>query len=739
MCQSVVTIMRDFQWAMSAWLVRAKKALEIVSYDVVSTTIADPGTPLRMREAAAAVDSQMGRPSFMSCGAWAVPADTVRSRGLSAVVSPDAAQTARAASTRFSTKGIVKCADRGGPPPKTTIASICTFRTSRRASGRVSVDILLLLLCVKKCLFSDASNTSVTIDTTTRGRHHKCCNAPRFSLFSNIFLTTKKKNSSPMYDEENRKKSESCCQRRYEMRLGIMVLVSTSTSSAAVAFFSPVVSPRPVVGRQMMGESEIDALVLRRCELRRGKFFEQADEILLELNEAGVKVIDGKDGGSQWRLEADVAALPDVLALAKRAREATILEASDAAAAKIAGKCAREAKSALKNRTFLPATHLPGRRSADAAFQFAMAGCGDEELFDRLADCAKREAERAYGKSSSSWKGVRMNALQALEKLAAAGVPRTHDVFKNYSSDEHQTSLLQEASETFYFSGRSKLWRFRYSMSPEARGVASESSDLLEALAKTKGPLVVDLGCGLGASALGLAKTYPDFQVLGVDTLASCIRPARAAAERLGIKNCKFLGATAENVLQAVYDTKRPCAMILFQFPTPFAFVERHKLVRGDQPFIFDAKILKLAAQCLDTPVDLFLADDTIAAPRGCIYFVSNVEDVAVAALDIAREDDSPVDVHSRDRGGGILFDDDNDASTASSSSEDNDNAEEKSKPRRRVPLREQRWADTAPRRRARGPDWLRSSPFPPIAASETEAYLQHERQPVHRLIFLPR
>jgi methylase of polypeptide subunit release factors len=48
-------------------------------------------------------------------------------------------------------------------------------------------------------------------------------------------------------------------------------------------------------------------------------------------------------------------------------------------------------------------------------------------------------------------------------------------------------------------------------------------------------PRVLDLGCGLGASSVALARAYPRATVLGVDLGAASVDAARAAAAEAGL------------------------------------------------------------------------------------------------------------------------------------------------------------------------------------------------------------
>ena len=59
--------------------------------------------------------------------------------------------------------------------------------------------------------------------------------------------------------------------------------------------------------------------------------------------------------------------------------------------------------------------------------------------------------------------------------------------------------------------------------------------DLHRRLASAQAPRLLDLGCGLGASSLALARAYPRATVLGVDLDGASVAGARAAAAAAGL------------------------------------------------------------------------------------------------------------------------------------------------------------------------------------------------------------
>ena len=106
----------------------------------------------------------------------------------------------------------------------------------------------------------------------------------------------------------------------------------------------------------------------------------------------------------------------------------------------------------------------------------------------------------------------------------------------------------------------------------------------------TSRPLVVDVGCGMGVSLLGLASLdnnighhttqHDEIQIewsecnfLGVDLSRLAIRYAQGVSERWSLERLSFLVDSAEVCLKRINETypgKVP--LVMLQFPTPYRF-----------------------------------------------------------------------------------------------------------------------------------------------------------------------
>ena len=84
--------------------------------------------------------------------------------------------------------------------------------------------------------------------------------------------------------------------------------------------------------------------------------------------------------------------------------------------------------------------------------------------------------------------------------------------------------------------------------------------ELHQRLGSAPPPRVLDLGCGLGASALALARAYPLATVLGVDLDEASVAEARAAAAEAGVADrvSVVAGDAAQLAPEAPFDLGDP-------------------------------------------------------------------------------------------------------------------------------------------------------------------------------------
>lgn len=95
-------------------------------------------------------------------------------------------------------------------------------------------------------------------------------------------------------------------------------------------------------------------------------------------------------------------------------------------------------------------------------------------------------------------------------------------------------------------------------------------------------PLVIDIGCGYGATLIGLcydqqlseSASRRNLNFLGCDMSSGCIRYAQGISVRWKLhSNCSFVVSEGGELLEWVHKTyPGRVEWIILQFPTPFAF-----------------------------------------------------------------------------------------------------------------------------------------------------------------------
>ncbi|KAL7540443.1 hypothetical protein ACHAWF_006681, partial [Thalassiosira exigua] len=289
------------------------------------------------------------------------------------------------------------------------------------------------------------------------------------------------------------------------------------------------------------------------------------------------------------------------------------------------------------------AQELHGRKAADALLWFALAGISSASIYGDLVDIATEELLRFGQNSSCRAKDV----LHIVERVAMAGIigdapKRLYDVaadcleakmvgltinsekddggidyqgtiqsLRDYSFDLHcNRSLLalwrfssRQRKQRAFFRDAARHFEGKFSL-------GDRSSELLHLSPSNEGrsdsdryewskmfidptrPLVVDVGCGMGVSLLGLASssskgnqpasdksgipiTWSNCNFIGVDLGHLGIRYARGVCDRWALGDrLSFVVDSAEECLQNISSGSYPgkIALIMLQFPTPYRF-----------------------------------------------------------------------------------------------------------------------------------------------------------------------
>jgi SAM-dependent methyltransferase len=391
-------------------------------------------------------------------------------------------------------------------------------------------------------------------------------------------------------------------------------------------------------------------------------------------------------------------------------------------------------------------TQLTGRKAADAAFWFALAGSADSELFELLTQVCVKEVKR-FGSRPS----CRAKDLTAIcDKLAAAGV-KGHAQFENTIAEclvDKSSGVLDTLNNTLDLHHEScslMIWKFsarqrkqksflrtaaqhweQHSFDPNDNRILNHSNlpsserQWKDIFLDVTRPLVVDLGCGMGITLLGLATCHTSHgwekcNFLGTDLSVLAIGYANGLASRWELGDrLRFTVASAEELIESLSTYPGRTEAVLVQFPTPFRlnFTSHESTgprqgnlqlpVSIDDGFMVTPKLLKKILAQLKTGS---AGDDCV----GKLMMQSNCEDVALWVHDMSCE----IGFRAEEASGFVSI------------------------PVNTTNQRSLRWAASGGKR-AVGPIWSADSLLPRNAWSETEVACQINKTPMHRCVLRP-
>jgi SAM-dependent methyltransferase len=275
-------------------------------------------------------------------------------------------------------------------------------------------------------------------------------------------------------------------------------------------------------------------------------------------------------------------------------------------------------------------TRLSGRTAADAAFWFAMAGVTDKKLFELLVLVCQKELLRFGTRASCRFKDV----MDIVERLAAAGIrdqPDMEEILQRCLAVKApekaliKDSLINTSSPSEYLNLHSPycallIWNFSTRQRKQRSFLQTAANHYKEQIVHADGvpfvespshlsdydndsihwnslfddpkrPLVVDIGCGMGISVLGLASLDAPSQrsqddvigvsdapfawhtcnFVGVDLSTLSIHYAQGIAQRWNIQGrVAFLVDEGEHFLDQLFSYPGLVVRVLIQFPTPY-------------------------------------------------------------------------------------------------------------------------------------------------------------------------
>jgi SAM-dependent methyltransferase len=441
----------------------------------------------------------------------------------------------------------------------------------------------------------------------------------------------------------------------------LLLLLSTA---GVFGFNFPIIQCRPQIGQARCcsngPESEatlsattrriIDGLVLERMQYRLDRNYIAADRILSTLKlEHSIEVTDYpyKSGGhSTWRyvasptsesgseIETDGSSnvddmMKDGESLMNIARNAYAnLNAGIKTDREIVDSSLRLLRLADYDKFLDPGyvKEMQGRKFADAAFYFSLAGITSTDLYSLLLAGAVAEIRR-YGNRKSCRP---VDILHVVERLAVAGIldqevyglaaaMLENKIEATGQSGPFSRAISRLSSGSFtLFSDMPLMWLWRFSARQRKHGnQASRSKEQDEEaifsqteteklVAKNRNitlclpifddptlPLVVDIGCGFGVSVLGLSyrqhclnaaiaerggkhtvEGYRKRNFIACDMSDRAVSYASGIARRWGLhETCHFIESDAASFLDLLLkEYIGPVECVLINFPTPYQF-----------------------------------------------------------------------------------------------------------------------------------------------------------------------
>ena len=277
-----------------------------------------------------------------------------------------------------------------------------------------------------------------------------------------------------------------------------------------------------------------------------------------------------------------------------------------------------------------------GRISMDVAFNLALAGYSEPVVFANLCDRGEIEVKR-QGKTRRKSSGL--SIAHMAERAAAAGCMHSglfdaslrRMLELGWSTDAGSTASTLASGDLQLCHPRAARWlhlrHHHHSLTAEQRRVgqssrpcAADDTSLGRLFDEPSRDLSVDLGCGFGVGALGLASADSEaaYNTLACDLNHAAVGFARGIASRWRIAHrCSFVVSDASALLQRLrngeYDGR--VARVVLSCPTPFA-----------------ASTTRASAATLDFFAEPRLFDEIASTlcTGGHLHVASNVEDVAV-------------------------------------------------------------------------------------------------------------
>ena len=300
---------------------------------------------------------------------------------------------------------------------------------------------------------------------------------------------------------------------------------------------------------------------------------------------------------------------------------------------------------------------MRGNTSADASFNFAVAGVNSQRLFETLCCIGIYELQRTGRRKSFKTKQM----LHMVEKFAASDIQGqyakdlysiTGDILDEKRFDDTQLISDLKAGNYGLHSTRPLIWLWRFSsrqkkVKVSTADVSSKSVNWAEIFRDISKPLVIDIGSGMGTSLLNLSTLTSDTKdnldddelqcqmswsccnFVGADLNQAFVNFANGVVARDTTRRGRvhFLSLSAVEFLQEIQSYPGPITLVMINFPSPYRLrvgaAGNLQLPSKHDHFMVSDRVLTL--------IDELLANSNAKVePGGIFLFQTKCEDVAV-------------------------------------------------------------------------------------------------------------
>lgn len=137
-------------------------------------------------------------------------------------------------------------------------------------------------------------------------------------------------------------------------------------------------------------------------------------------------------------------------------------------------------------------------------------------------------------------------------------------------------------------------------------------------------PLYLEIGCGKGGFACEFAKQNPDINLLAVEKTANVLVSGAEQAQKMGLKNLKFLSCPAEYLPSYLKENTVERIFLNFSCPFPKAKYAAHRLTAPNFLSIYK-EILSENAEIHQKTDNMGLFEFSIENLSGCGFAIKNV------------------------------------------------------------------------------------------------------------------